>query len=330
MFHGGNTVRAPLTVYMELTRDCNLSCNHCLVRKEKRDMPLECALSLLDQLVEEQVFKVYFTGGEPLLYPGLLDLLEHINGKPIWSLVQTNGLLVTDDLAESFSEAGLGACDLPLFGITPKIHDAVTGNRGSFERLFSAIEILTAHGVRTFVTFTVLRPNVHELPQFFDWALEQGIPLAHVRRFIPRYPQDEMLPDMKTLAPILSHYAARRDEYDEKGLHFEIEEAFDFSEISDSRCPAGIQLCHITAEGTITPCPYISLSGESVLENKFKQIWETSSLLQKIRTPLEMKGKCVQCTFQEQCGGGCAAAAYHLNGTFESPDPYCLIHPDPL
>ena len=323
-------MRAPLTVYMELTRDCNLSCRHCLIPKEKREIPLESARCLLDQLVREQVFKVYFTGGEPLLYPGLLDLLQSIKGKSIWSLVQTNGLLVTDDYAESLSEAGVGACDLPLFGITSKTHDAITGSQGSFEKLFSAIEILTAHGVRTFVTFTVLKSNIGELPEFFDWALEQEIPLAHIRRFIPRYPHDELLPDMTSLMPVLSHFAARRDEYDEKGLHFEIEEAFDFSEVSESRCPAGIQLCHVTAEGSITPCPYIPLAGESVFEKNFKHVWETSSLLQKARASLEMKGKCVQCTFQKQCGGGCIAAAYHVTGTFESPDPYCFIHPDPL
>lgn len=320
-------MKAPLTVYMELTRDCNLSCSHCLIKKEKKEIPLEPALSLLDQLVTEQVFKIYFTGGEPLLYPGLLDLLERIKGKSIWSLVQTNGLLVTEELAHSLSHAGLGACDLPLFGITPETHDAVTGKKGSFNELFSAIDTLTKAGVRTFVSFTVLKSNVHQLPQFFDWALEHTIPLAHIRRFIPRYPGDELLPDMNTLIPILKKYAPLRDEYDEKGLHFEIEEAFDFSEVSESRCPAGIQLCHVTADGTIAGCPYLLISGESVLDYDFKTIWETSSLLQKIRTPMHMTGKCVQCTFQKECGGGCIAAAYQVHGDIQSPDPYCLIHP---
>jgi radical SAM protein with 4Fe4S-binding SPASM domain len=313
---------------MELTRDCNLSCSHCLIEKEKKEMPLQSALSLLDGLVAERVFKVYFTGGEPLLYPGLLDLLVHIKGKSIWSLVQTNGQLITDDLAQSLAEVGLGACDLPLFGITPQTHDAITGKEGSFETLFKAIDTLTHHGVRTFVSFIVLTSNVHQLSQFFDWALERGLPLVHVRRFIPRHPGDELVPDMNLLIPILQKYAPLRDTYDKKGLHFEIEEAFDFSEVSEARCPAGIQLCHISAEGTITPCPYLPLSGESVFNTDFKKIWEQSSLLQKIRTPMEMKGKCVQCTFQSECGGGCLAAAYHVHGSLTSPDPYCLIHPD--
>jgi radical SAM protein with 4Fe4S-binding SPASM domain len=321
-------MKAPLTVYMELTRDCNISCNHCLITKEKVEMPSDKAKVLLDQLIQERVFKVYFTGGEPLLYPGLIELLEHIKGKPIWSLVMTNGLLVTDEIAENLNRAGLGACDLPLYGITPETHDSVTGIPGSFDTLFQALEILNNHNVRTFVSFVVLRPNVKELPRFFDWALERGIPLAHVRRFIPRYPGDELLPDMGELVPTLVKYAPLRDEYDEKGLHYEIEEAFDFAELEGDRCPAGIQLCFITAEGLISPCPYLLATGESVFEKGFNYVWENSSILKRARNAKISKGKCTQCAYTAECGGGCIAAAYQVAGTFEEPDPYCYVHPD--
>jgi len=323
-------MRAPLTVYMEVTRDCNIECNHCLITKEPVEMPAEKAKVLLDQLIQERVFKVYFTGGEPLLYPGLYDLLEHIKGNPIWSLIQTNGLLVTDDIAESLNKSGLGACDLPLFGIRPETHDSITGVPGSFEKLFSAIDILTSHNVRTFVSFVVVQPNVQELSPFFDWALEKGIPLAHVRRYIPKHPKDILLPDMEILRPILLKYAPLRDEYDEKGLHYEIEEAFDFSEQEGARCPAGIQLCYVTAEGYVTPCPYLLVTGESVFEKGFKHVWENSSVLQRARNAAISKGKCEQCKFLSECGGGCIAAAYQVTGSFEEPDPYCYVHPDPL
>ncbi len=323
-------MRAPLTVYLEVTRDCNIQCGHCLVKKEKVEMPLEKAKDLLDQLVRERVFKVYFTGGEPLLYHGLTSLLEHIKGKQIWSLVQTNGLLMTDEVAETLKKTGLGALDLPLFGITPETHDSVTGCPGSFEKLFSAIDILNDHKIRTFVSFVVVNPNVNELPHFFDWALEKGIHLAHIRRYIPRYPKDGFLPEMGVLVPTLMEYNRRRDEYDEKGLHYEIEEAFFFSEVMDARCPAGIQLCSITAEGNITPCPYLPVKGESVFEKGFKTVWESSSVLERARTAVVSGKKCKECKYASQCGGGCTAAAYMVTGTFEAPDPYCVVHPNSL
>lgn len=323
-------MRAPLTVYVEVTRDCNAVCGHCLVKKEKVEMPVEKAKILLDQLVQERVFKVYFTGGEPLLYSGLFELLEHIKGKPIWSLVQTNGLLITDEVALSMKKAGLGACDLPLFGITPETHDSITQVPGSFEKLFSALDVLNKHGVRAFVSFVVVKPNVQEFSQFFDWALKKGIPLAHIRRFIPRYAKDELLPDMGVVTPILLEYGPRRDEYDEKGLHFEIEEAFDFSEQVGARCPAGIQLCYVTAEGNITPCPYLLVTGESVFEKGFKNVWENSLVLERARNAAISKGKCKPCKYLSECSGGCIAAAYHVTGAFEEPDPYCVFLPDPL
>lgn len=323
-------MRAPLTVYLEVTRDCNLDCRHCSIKKEKVDMPVEKAKVILDQLVQERVFKVYFTGGEPLLYTGLYELLRYIKGKSIWSLVQTNGLLITDAVAESLKEAGVGACDLPLFGITPQTHDSITGLPGSFEKLFSAIDVLSEHDVRTFVSYVVVKPNVKEFSPFFDWALQRGIQLAHVRRYIPQHPHDKLLPDTEKLRPIISEYAQKRNEYDEKGLHYEIEEAFDFSEQMGARCPAGIQLCHITAEGNITPCPYVPVQGESVFEKGFKSVWEESSVLQRARNAVVSTGKCKTCKYLSDCGGGCIGAAYSITGTFEAPDPYCLVHPDPL
>ena len=323
-------MRAPLTVYMEVTRACNLECHHCLIKKENVHMPVKDAKIILDQLVKEKVFKVYFTGGEPLLYTGLYELLQHIKGDPIWSLVQTNGLLVTDARAAQLKKAGVGALDLPLFGITPQTHDSITGLPGSFEKLLSVLDILKAHEVRTFVSYTIVSENMKEFPLFFDWALQKGITLAHIRRYIPRHPKDTLQPDTQQLMPIISRYARRRNEYDEKGLHYEIEEAFDFSEQVGARCPAGIQLCHIRAEGTITPCPYVIVPGESVIEKGFKSVWENAAVLQRARKAVITEGKCQSCEYLTDCSGGCIGAAHTITGTFEAPDPYCLIHPDPL
>ena len=322
-------MRAPLTVYLEVTRNCNLSCDHCLIKKEEISMPVEKGKDILDQLIEERVFKVYFTGGEPLLYSGMFELLEHIKGKSIWSLIQTNGLLVTDEVAQALKTTGVGALDLPLYGITAETHDLITQLPGSFDALFSAIDILKNHDVRTFVSFVVLRSNVQEFSQFFDWALQKGIPLAHIRRYIPRYPKDEFVPDTDALIPIFREYSPRRDEYDKKGLHYEIEEAFNPLEAEGARCPAGTQLCYITAEGNITPCPYIPVQGESVFEKGFRVLWEDSSLLRRIRNAAVSHGKCQDCQYLSECGGGCIAAAYSVTGTFENPDPHCMVHPDP-
>jgi radical SAM protein with 4Fe4S-binding SPASM domain len=323
-------MRAPLTVYVEVTRKCNLHCAHCLIRNEDITMDVEDAKRVLDDLVRERVFKVYFTGGEPLLYTGLEELLAHLKGRPIWSLVQTNGLLLTESRAEALKEAGVGALDLPLFGITPDTHDAVTGKPGSFYTLLDVLAMLKAHDIRVFVSFMPMSHNIHQAPAFPDWALGQGLVLAHIRRYIPRKNHDEFLPDPTVLREVITRYAQTRSQYDKKGLHYEIEEAFDFSEQAGTRCPAGFQVCTITAEGNITPCPYITVQDESVTKKGFNQVWETSSLLQKARNAVVKKGKCATCRYTAECGGGCIAAAYMLKGSFEEPDPYCLFRPDTL
>ncbi|MBU6997755.1 MAG: radical SAM protein [Theionarchaea archaeon] len=328
--NSGKRMRAPLTVYLEVTRKCNLHCAHCLVRNENVSLDVEVAKRILDELVEERVFKIYFTGGEPLLYSGLEELLIHLRGRPVWSLVQTNGLLLTESRAKALREAHLGALDLPLFGITSDTHDAITGIPGSFDTLLDTLAMLRDLEIRAFVSFMPMSHNIHQAPSFPEWAHEQGLVLAHIRRYIPRKENDEHLPDPTILNPIIIGYARNRSQYDKKGLHYEIEEAFDFSEQAGRRCPAGVQVCSITAEGNITPCPYITIQDESVAKEGFKCMWETSSLLQRARDAVITGGKCATCTYVTECGGGCIAAAHMVRGAFEEPDPYCLYHPDTL
>ena len=75
--------RAPLRVYWELTRACDLACRHCraeaIPSRHPEELTTEEGFRLLDQLVEfgPPVPHVILTGGDPLKRPDLLALVEH-------------------------------------------------------------------------------------------------------------------------------------------------------------------------------------------------------------------------------------------------------------
>ncbi|MDE5696474.1 MAG: radical SAM protein, partial [Lachnospiraceae bacterium] len=91
----------PLQVGINLTDICNLKCKHC---SRKNLLNLESAgffvnwKEIIDELAFNGVFQIFLTGGEPLLHPEILEIIEYIKSKNIFIAILTNGLFLTDEL----------------------------------------------------------------------------------------------------------------------------------------------------------------------------------------------------------------------------------------
>lgn len=71
---------APLIVWFELTRACNLACKHCYVDAgppRSDELTTQEVFDALNQLRDVGVFAVVLVGGEPMLRPDFLPILHH-------------------------------------------------------------------------------------------------------------------------------------------------------------------------------------------------------------------------------------------------------------
>ena len=68
-----------------LTRSCNLRCSFCYAKKtgyiDNDIIEYENLKKIVDFCSEAKVKYIVFTGGEPVLYPKLLDILKYIKSK---------------------------------------------------------------------------------------------------------------------------------------------------------------------------------------------------------------------------------------------------------
>jgi len=55
----------------------------------------------------------------------------------------------------------------------------------------------------------------------------------------------------------------------------------------------------------------------------FKDIWENSEVMLKLRNKDLIKPPCGECPYRYVCGG-CRARAYSYHGDYLAPDPGCL------
>ena len=101
----------PVVAQIIPTRRCNLSCTYCNEYDRVSDpVPLDEMRRRIDRLAELGTAIITLSGGEPLLHPGVADLIQHIRRRGAVATLITNGYLLSPALIGQLNDAGL---DLP-------------------------------------------------------------------------------------------------------------------------------------------------------------------------------------------------------------------------
>ena len=105
----------PLLAQMVVTRRCNLSCGYCNeYDKTSPPVPLERLLAQIDRLAALRTATVTCTGGEPLLHPGLPELIAAIRRHGMIATMITNGFRLNRERIEELNSAGLQGMQISI------------------------------------------------------------------------------------------------------------------------------------------------------------------------------------------------------------------------
>ena len=158
---------------ISLIDKCNFRCQYCMPEETKLDYVLQDELLTNQEIIDlvQQIFiplgftKFRLTGGEPLLRPGLVDLVREIARLPeTEDLALTTNAFLLKDLAQPLYQAGLRRINISLDSLDPQTFDRITGNHGRsrWQQTWSGIQ--TAYQVG----FDPLKLNVVVIPGFND------------------------------------------------------------------------------------------------------------------------------------------------------------------
>lgn len=118
---------------------------------------------------------VGFTGGEPLLHPGFRDIIRHVSGRLPFT-VNTNGLLLDDDMLGELIECGVSNISISIDGFAD-LHDKSRKKLGLFDHIVKRImklnEIKGRKGIKkpTLTVKTVLLDGLSErLAEFYRFC----------------------------------------------------------------------------------------------------------------------------------------------------------------
>ena len=154
---------------ISLIDKCNFRCHYCMPEGAKLDYVLTQELLTNQEIITllKNIFiplgftKFRLTGGEPLLRPGLINLVTQIASLPETKdlAMTTNGFLLAEQ-AQPLYDAGLHRLNISLDSLNAKTFDRIIGNRGRSRWQQTWQGILSAYQVG----FNPLKLNVVVIP----------------------------------------------------------------------------------------------------------------------------------------------------------------------
>ncbi|MFQ5796147.1 MAG: TIGR04053 family radical SAM/SPASM domain-containing protein [Candidatus Bipolaricaulia bacterium] len=342
----------PLLVYWELTRACDLACQHCRAEAMNRRDPCELGLSEAKALIRQirsfgdPAPHLVLTGGDPLKWPGFFKLLEYGTSLKLRLSVAPSGTYnLTRDVIRRLKFSGVNSISLSLDGSSPERHDAFRGVPGCFDWTIQATHFAHEAGlplqVNTLVTADTLEdlPRIYRLMTELDiirWSLFFLIPVGRGRLLGEIIPQQcealhQWLYDLSKETP----FAIKATE----APHFRrvtwLRMRAEGREIDSIwRSPVGMGfgvrdgngIMFISHTGDVYPSGFLPLATGNVRESSPVEIYRNSELFRSIRDPRNYRGKCGRCEFNGICGGS-RARAYAKTGDYLASDPLCPYQP---
>ena len=187
--------RVATDLRVSLTDRCNLRCTYCMPEEglqwlSKSDLLSDDEIVRLIGIAVTRlgITEVRFTGGEPLLRPGLVGIVERCAGltpRPRMSLT-TNGIGLKRTAA-ALKAAGLDRVNVSLDTLRPDVFKTLT-RRDRHADVLDGLHAARDAGLTPVKVNTVLMPGLNddEAPELLAWAVEHGYEL----RFIEQMPLD--------------------------------------------------------------------------------------------------------------------------------------------
>lgn len=325
-----------LTIY--LTEECNLRCRHCAIvegRMPQTKMDGDAVATLIrEHTALHPGALVSFLGGEPLLHPQWLDLVDLALKNAGRVSISTNGLLLTGETARRLAGRAV-ELQISLDGPDAQSHDAIRGT-GTFAKTWRAIELMADAGAARQLTIATsltraVAHRVRELVERLD-ALGVGkvrfLPLSKTRAAATNWV--DVGPEPEALAEAvwwLTFEASSRS-----GAVTEVKGGFPGFSPRPPRgrhwCPLG-ETFIVDSQGEAYVCPSLvtrEVRAGNVLSEGLEAVEKGERAREARQWMLGRRDRveeCRRCAWRNFCQGGCLAFMGHLSGSPDRNDEFC-------
>ena len=344
--------QAPVLIYWEMTRACDLACRHCRAEAHAARDPQELNTFEAKHLLERlRAFggrgpHVVLTGGDPLKRPDFFELLEHGAHIGLHMSVAPSGTdALTRDVFRRFKATGVESISLSLDGPTAEKHDGFRGVPGCFARTVEAAREAQEEGLGLQINTLVTAETETDLPIMhrlvcsispMRWSLFFLIQVGrgHGLREVTAERCEEIhhwLYDISKETPF-TLATTEAPHFRRVVLTRMRAEGIPFTKIRETPVGRGFGIrdgngiMFISHTGDVCPAGFLPLVAGNIRTADIVDIYRDATVFKQIRQTSGFKGRCGACEFRELCGGS-RARAYAAYGDSLADDRACSYRP---
>lgn len=336
--------KKPSTAWLTVNRKCNNNCSWCYAQKAiKEDMDFENAKICIQNLKKLGVRNIVLIGGEPTIYPYIIEMIKNIHDSNIKVSIVSNGRKFSNkNFAKQCIEAGVSGIDISLKALTPQEYVENTRSNG-FEECINGYKNLMELGFHPTISYVICNYDVAEIKRLrtlLENRRLDDITIQFVKPVISKI-DDKISMSLNDMGRLVSeiYYI-----FNSSDKHYRLEISFPLCLIDHKILDLLIKekkiltCCHlqrasglvINTNFTILPCnhfidmPYSDVAVGLQKSEMIQEFWN-SEMVENLRkkTRYYPSKNCISCQLWNICGGGC-----FTRWLFESPDKYIKNNSD--
>jgi len=306
-----NILKYPYEIYFKVTCACNYNCEFCSQNGGANfEMNFEDAKKWLKEFRERGAIKIYYTGGEPLMYSNLYKLLQYGKELKLKQIIITNGYLLKKNSVLDYID-GLG---ISLHG-TATTHDNLVGVKNAHNQVVANLKWVKENypqiGISLNYTVSELNFDYKNMKSVADISKQYNTEL-HIARinYIGRG-EPKKIQDVNKLCEFVDNLRSQNYKVKISNciIPCVVEKKYDYL---THGCGAGITTCAVEANGDVKICASSSLVLGNLHNDTFDTIW--NNILKWKQDP-KITLICQTCKKFLQCRGGCRS---EINNDFRN------------
>lgn len=327
----------PINLNLIITKNCNADCVHCCANanEKKESLSLENIKKFVNIAKKNKIFYFVITGGEPLIYKNIWNLLKIVNNQ-FGIILNTNGTLIDEDIASKLSKYNIANIHVSLDAPNQKIYKKQRGKKTKLEDVLNGIKNLVKYNVKTTTKLIITNINKNHLEETLKLSISLGIKNMIFSWFkaVGRGLENERKLSLKKreIIKITKQIYKLKEKYkDVIKISFDDSQNFPFlikkmNKIKYRKL-CGDYFCRIDYNGDVFPCPFLEIKVGNIFEEELKNLWNKKELL-KLRYfswGNNLLGICKKCKYKMICSGGCRARSIMLYNHIAYKDPLCWM-----
>lgn len=332
-------------LYFYLTQGCNLACKHCYLAPKfdpNGDRYPVLPVKLFNVAIQEALplglTGVKLTGGEPLLHPDILIILDILHQEKINLVLETNGFLCTIEIAKAIARLNKPFVSVSLDGADARTHDKIRGITGAFQKATAAIRTLVENDIKPQVIMSIMAGNVEHIEPVIALAEELGAGSLKFNIIQPTgrgeliHTADSNL-DIEKLISLGRKVETDLISKTKLKLYFDYPVAF--RSLRHIASGDGCGVCGILSILGVLPTGEYALCGMGshaknlvfgrIGQDALAKVWLEHQVLNNLRdgVPQKLKGVCGHCLLKHLCLGSCIAQNYYKSRSLWAPFWFC-------